>query len=401
MTIKSFLNNAYIYDFEATVESIISADNTFSIVLNHTYFYPEGGGQPCDLGNIEGYEISNVQIIDDQIMHISKEQPLFKVGDIVKCALDFSRRFALMQQHTGQHILSACAEKLYEANTIGFHIGDDYITIDLDQKLSQDQILTLENMANHVVYNNKQVIAHYPSSDELAAMPLRKQPKVKENIRVIEIVDTDYSPCGGTHVASTSEVGIIKIKKVEPYKSGIRIEFGCGVFALKFIQERNNTINSLMKLFSVKDNEILSFSEQLLEFQKNDRANLHTLKEQLYKVQVAQLLEQFESDDIRVITVNESEINMADLRLKCNLICETDNNIVIAVGRENEKTHIVLAKSKNIDSEFDMGKLFKTEIAPLGIKGGGNPFVAQGGSSEFVNIDDVINKLEEKIQLLF
>ncbi len=401
MTIKSFLNNAYIYDFEAIVESIISKDSTFSIVLNHTFFYPEGGGQPCDLGNIEGYAISDVQIIDDQIMHIVKEQPLFKVGDSVKCSLDFSRRFTLMQQHTGQHILSACAEKLYEANTIGFHIGDDYITIDLDQKLNQDQILTLENMANQVVYNNKQVLAHYPNSEELAAMPLRKQPKVTENIRVIEIVDTDYSPCGGTHVATTSEVGIIKIKKVEPYKSGIRIEFGCGAFALKFIQERNNTINSLMKLFSVKDNEILSFSEQLLEFQKSDRANLHLLKEQLYKVQVAQLLEQFESDDIRVITVNEPEINMADLRLKCNLICETDNNIVIAVGRENEKTHIVLAKSKNIDSEFDMGKLFKTEIAPLGIKGGGNPFVAQGGSSEFVNIDDVINKLEEKIQLLF
>jgi len=273
--------------------------------------------------------------------------------------------------------------------------------VKLDQKLNQDQILLLENMANQVIYNNKLVLAHYPSSDELAAMPLRKQPKVTENIRVIEIVDTDFSPCGGTHVASTSEVGIIKIKKVEPYKSGIRIEFGCGAFALKFIQERNNTINSLMKLFSVKDNEILSFSEQLLEIQKNDRANLHILKEQLYKVQVAQLLEQFESDDIRVITVNESEINMADLRLKCNLICETDNNIVIAVGREQEKTHIVLAKSKNIENEFDMGKLFKTEIAPLGIKGGGNSFVAQGGSSEFVNVDDVINKLEEKIQQLF
>ncbi|GAB6109569.1 alanyl-tRNA editing protein [Fusibacter bizertensis] len=401
MTLKSFLDDAYTKKFEATVNAIIHDDDTFKIQLDHTYFYPEGGGQPCDFGMINDNVISDVQILDHDIFHISQTKPTFTVGDQVSCEIDFSRRFTLMQQHSGQHILSACAEKLFEANTVGFHIGQDYVTIDLDQKLNSDQLMLLENRANQVIYANKPIIAHYPSSLELSAMPLRKQPKVTENIRVIEIVDTDFSPCGGTHVKTTSEVGIIKIKKTEPYKTGIRIEFGCGAYALKFIQERNDTINTLMKLFSVKDDEIISYSEQLLASQKSDRANLHIIKEQLYKVQVAQLLEQFESDEIRVITLLETDINMTDLRLKCNILCDSDNNIVLAIGTENEKTHIVLAKSKNIDKEFDMGKLFKSIVVPLGIKGGGNPFVAQGGSSELVNTEDLVTLLEEKIQSMF
>ena len=401
MTLKSFLDDAYTKKFEAIVNAIIHDDDTFKIQLDHTYFYPEGGGQPCDFGTINDVVICDVQILDHDIFHISQTKPTFTVGDQVSCEIDFSRRFTLMQQHSGQHILSACAEKLFEANTVGFHIGQDYVTIDLDQKLDSDQLILLENKANQVIYDNKPIIAHYPSSLELAAMPLRKQPKVTENIRVIEIVDTDFSPCGGTHVKTTSEVGIIKIKKTEPYKTGIRIEFGCGAYALKFIQERNDIINTLMKLFSVKDDEIISYSEQLLVSQKSDRNNLHIIKEQLYKVQAAQLLEQFESDEIRVITLIEKDINMTDLRLKSNILCDSDNNIVLAVGTENEKTHIVLAKSKNIDKEFDMGKLFKALIVPLGIKGGGNPFVAQGGSSELVDTEALIALLEEKIQTMF
>ncbi|MDH8678389.1 DHHA1 domain-containing protein [Fusibacter bizertensis] len=401
MTIKSFLNDAYTHQFNAKVTSIEQENQLYKIQLDHTFFYPEGGGQPCDHGNIEMLEIADVQIDQEDIFHISKDCPKFKVGENVTCKIDFSRRFTLMQQHTGQHILSSCAEKLYEANTIGFHIGADYVTIDLDQKLTQDQIVKIENSANQVIYSNKEVIAHYPTAEELANMPLRKQPKVTENIRVIEIVESDFSPCGGTHVKTTSEVGIIKIKKTEPYKSGIRIEFGCGGFALKFIQERNETINSLMKLFSVKDNEILNFTEQLLESQKNDRANLQALKEQLYKTQVAQILEQFDSEEIKVITLTETDMSMTDLRLKCNILCEAENIIVLAVSSEGEKTHLVLSKSKNVSQEFNMGQLFKSEIAPFGVKGGGNPFVAQGGSSDAVNIDEIMATLEDKIQKMF
>ena len=402
MTLKAYQSNAYVKDFTAKIVEITELAEGHAIALDHTFFYPEGGGQPCDFGRIEQMGIINVVIDNDRIYHITTSATShLKVGEKVDCSIDFQRRFAFMQQHTGQHILSSCAEKLFNANTVGFHIGEDYVTIDLDQKLSLEDLDALETLANSIVYANIDVKTHYPSSAELEHMPLRKMPKVTENIRVIEVADFDFSPCGGTHTKTTSEVGIIKIKRFEPYKTGIRIEFGCGYFALESFKKRNETINALMRLFSVADHEILTFSEQLLEHQKNDRHKIEQLKEQLLKNQVAQLHETYEediTDDIKVITLDENDMSMADLRLKCALICEVENYIVIATSVENDKTHLVLSKSKNLGLEFDMGLLFKGYVAPLGIKGGGNPFVAQGGTSETVSIESIHALLEDKIK---
>jgi alanyl-tRNA synthetase len=306
-----------------------------------------------------------------------------------------------MQQHTGQHILSSCAEKLFDANTIGFHMGEDYVTVDLDKKLSNEDVDAIENMANAIIFANKAVMAHYPTSEELSKMPLRKQPKVTENIRVIEVDGIDFSPCGGTHTKTTAEVGLLKIKRIETYKAGIRIEFGCGIYALNSFKKRNETINSLMRLFSIQDSDVVSFCEQLLENQKSDRLIISNLKEQLYRLQVAHLLSSYEEDleaDIKVISLLEDDMSMNDLRFKTSLICEHDNNIVIAAASENDKTHFVLAKSKNLENTFDMGALFKAHIAPLGIKGGGNPFVAQGGANQVLDAQAIIEVIETALQ---
>ena len=402
MTLKSYQSNAYIKDFEAKIIEITEIAEGKAIALDHTYFYPEGGGQPCDYGRIEQVGIINVVIQNDRVYHIttSATQHL-QVGQLVNCSIDFQRRFAFMQQHTGQHILSACAEKLFNANTVGFHIGEDYVTIDLDQKLTPEDIDALETLANDTVYANKAVHTHYPSIVELSKMPLRKMPKVTENIRVIEVDGFDFSPCGGTHTHTTAEVGIIKIKRVESYKSGIRIEFGCGYFALESFRKRNETINGLMRLFSVSDDDILTFAEQIIENQKSDRHMIEKLKEQLIKMQVAQILDSYDEDahdEIKVITLTENQLPMADLRLKSALIAETDNCIIIATSQEEDKVHVVLSKSKNVGPELDMGYLFKSFVSPLGIKGGGNAFVAQGGTTDKIDLDALCSELEDHIR---
>lgn len=401
MTEKLYIDNAYGKAFSAKVLRIDSLEDHDAIILDQTYFYPEGGGQPSDLGILSGYDVEMVTSDGDEISHhiIGRAHGL-KPGDTVECELDWDRRFTLMQQHTGQHILSSCAEKLFDANTVGFHIGDDYVTVDLDVKLDSDQLDALERMANQVVYANMPVHAHYPSAEELAQMPLRKQPKVAENIRVIEVDQTDFSPCGGTHVARTGEIGIIKVKRMETYKSGVRLEFGCGYFALESLSKRNQVINDLMRLFSVKDNEILPFCEQLLENQKRDRYEIEQLKEQSMRLQVEKLLSDGDDDtleEIKVITLRELGLPMTDLRLKVSLICERENFIVFGCSHEAEKTHVVLAKSKNLTSDFDMGVLFKSVVAPLGIKGGGNAFVAQGGAPQTIDMDAILTPLEEKM----
>lgn len=402
MTVKHYNTNAYIKEFQAKVVALVDRNEGNAIVLDATYFYPEGGGQPCDLGMIDGVSIKDVIIEDDIIYHITDASiHHLTVDQSIDCTIDFDRRFAFMQQHTGQHILSSCAEKLFDANTIGFHMGDDYVTIDLDKKLSNEDMDALENMANAIIFSNKAVMAHYPTSEELSKMPLRKQPKVTENIRVIEVDGIDFSPCGGTHTKTTAEVGLLKIKRFENYKAGIRIEFGCGLYALNSFKKRNDTINSLMRLFSIQDSEIITFCEQLLDNQKSDRLIISELKEQLYKMQVAHLLANYEEEldaDIKVISLLENPMTMNDLRLKTALICENDNFIVIATATENEKTHFVLAKSKNMDIAFDMGALFKAYIAPHGIKGGGNPFVAQGGTNQTLDIQSIIESIETALQ---
>ncbi len=404
MTVKHYNTNAYIKEFQAKVVALVDRNEGNAIVLDATYFYPEGGGQPCDLGMIDGVKIKDVIIEDDIIYHITDASiHHLTVDQSIDCTIDFDRRFAFMQQHTGQHILSSCAEKLFDANTIGFHMGDDYVTIDLDKKLSSEDMDVLENMANGIIFSNKAVMAHYPTSEELSKMPLRKQPKVTENIRVIEVDGIDFSPCGGTHTKTTAEVGLLKIKRFETYKAGIRIEFGCGLYALNSFKKRNDTINSLMRLFSIQDSEIVTFCEQLLDNQKSDRHIISELKEQLYKMQVAHLLANYEEDldaDIKVISLMEASMSMNDLRFKTSLICEYDNHIVIATATESEKTHFVLAKSKNLDSLFDMGALFKAYIAPHGIKGGGNPFVAQGGSNQTLDILAIIESIETALQII-
>ena len=242
MTVKHYNTNAYIKEFQAKVVALVDRTEGNAIVLDATYFYPEGGGQPCDLGMIDGVKIKDVIIEDDIIYHITDESiHHLTVDQSIDCTIDFDRRFAFMQQHTGQHILSSCAEKLFDANTIGFHMGEDYVTVDLDKKLSNEDVDAIENMANAIIFANKAVMAHYPTSEELSKMPLRKQPKVTENIRVIEVDGIDFSPCGGTHTKSTAEVGLLKVKRIETYKAGIRIEFGCGIYALNSFKKRNET----------------------------------------------------------------------------------------------------------------------------------------------------------------
>ncbi|HSN66068.1 MAG TPA: DHHA1 domain-containing protein [Fusibacter sp.] len=402
MTVKHYNTNAYIKEFQAKVVALVDRTEGNAIVLDATYFYPEGGGQPCDLGMIDGVKIKDVIIEDDIIYHITDASiHHLTVDQSIDCTIDFDRRFAFMQQHTGQHILSSCAEKLFDANTIGFHMGEDYVTVDLDKKLSNEDVDAIENMANAIIFANKAVMAHYPTSEELAKMPLRKQPKVTENIRVIEVDGIDFSPCGGTHTKTTAEVGLLKVKRIETYKAGIRIEFGCGIYALNSFKKRGETINSLMRLFSIQDSDIVSFCEQLLENQKSDRLMISNLKEQLYRLQVALLLSNYEEDleaDIKVISLFEDAMSMNDLRFKTSLICEQDNTIVIAAASENDKTHFVLAKSKNLENTFDMGALFKAYIAPLGIKGGGNPFVAQGGANQVLDAQAIIESIESALE---
>lgn len=403
---KKYLEDAYCREFKSTlVEVVPYAKNQTALILNETYFYPEGGGQPSDIGEIQGIKIIDVQIENEVIYHIVSPQDEANAKELsgeVNCEIDWQNRFALMQQHAGQHILSASAEKLFGANTVGFHIGKDYITIDLDQKLSNQDVSDMETLANQILNQNVEIIAHYPDANALSKMPLRKQPKVTENIRVIEVGGFDFSPCGGLHVKRTGEIGIIKVKKIENYKQGIRIEFVCGLFALAVFNTRNNMINDLSALLSVKDSEIVDFVKQLIENGKQDKKEIDDLKTQLMSLEVFDLVAMFEEvEGIKVIRLEEENLSMNDLRTKVQMLCQNPNFIVLAMSIENEKCHIVLSKSKEDTSNLanlEMNAFFKAYGQMIGLKGGGNPHMAQGGTTSDQDINAFFESIEADIQ---
>ncbi len=218
-----------------------------AVILDRTAFYPEGGGQPSDRGALNRVEVVDVQTreADDEVLHILSA-PLAEAA--VTGVVDHTRRFDLMQQHTGQHILSQAFVHTASAETVSFHLNPDpsegALTIDLSQAaLTPAQIDRAEDFANTIVYENRPVIARFVDDEELQALPLRKPPQVDRAIRIVEIQGFDWSACGGTHVARTGEVGVIKIVKVEKRGAETRVEFRCGQRALLDYRRKHQLIS--------------------------------------------------------------------------------------------------------------------------------------------------------------
>ena len=210
-SLRLYYDDPYLFGFDAEVIERLEWEGKPAVVLDRTAFYPTGGGQPHDVGTLDGVRVMDVveREIDGAVVHVLEEA---LHADSVKAHVDLERRFDLMQQHTGQHILSAVFVDLLDANTVGFHLSEEYATIDVDKApLSQAQIDEMEQMANRIVFNNYPVEARFMTDEEVARLPLRKPVAHKGPVRIVEVENTDFSACGGTHVFDTGEIGMIKI----------------------------------------------------------------------------------------------------------------------------------------------------------------------------------------------
>lgn len=395
-----FYKNPYIKEFTATITKITEKTNDFHIQLNNTAFFPEGGGQPSDLGFIEDVEVTYVYEEDGKIYHVLKRLPS-KLEDL-ECSIDWERRFDNMQQHLGQHILSAAFEKLYDAQTIGFHLGNEYVTIDIDVPLSPDDIQNAEYYANQIVFNDLAVEVLYPSENELSNMPLRKSPQVSENIRVIKIDEFDYSPCCGTHPMRTGEVGLIKITKYENYKGGMRLEFVCGNRALKDFSMKNNLISSASNILSTKNTDIIEsidrIKKDLLDIKKENK----NIREKLLSYEAKDLLVTSEKyKGIRIILNIFNNRSFNEVNLLSTHLINTPNTIVIFGVKDHTKGQILLKRSESL-KEINMKEILKDSISLIDGKGGGNTASAQGGGKNVDKLEEAItlsyNKIKEYIK---
>jgi alanyl-tRNA synthetase len=368
LTEKLYYRDAYITECEADILDIIEKEGKVLVVLNKTPFYPEGGGQPSDIGTIDGIKVNHVSEKGEIIYHHMEKAPENKK---VKCCIDFERRFDHMQQHSGEHLLSGVIFKLYGGNNKGFHLGEEYVTVDIDiDPFSEDMVKKVEDEVNEYIYANRSFDTYIVNKDEVDKVPARKKINVDEDIRIVEAKDMDCCPCCGTHVKTTSEVGIVKILKAERYKGMTRIYIKCGKRAFKDFQIKHDIVTKLNKVLSVDENGILErINKQFEEIEELKRES-SKLKNTLAGIEAESIIKSAKS---KLISILIEDKKFEDIQL-IGSILERKNYIVILTSLEDKKILFL----NNTDINISCGKLFKEHIKEFNGKGGGKDKRAQG-----------------------
>jgi alanyl-tRNA synthetase len=399
---KLFYQNAYLKQFTGTIVKTGVENNLPYVVLAETAFYPTGGGQPCDWGTIGGIEVVDVEEVDGEIRHrLARMLP--EDASAVACEIDWDRRFDHMQQHTGQHILSASFDELFHARTVGFHLGRERVTIDLAvPELTQEMAEQAEALANRVVFENRKIEARVVPPEELAAMPLRKPPTVTENIRVVIISGFDYNPCGGTHPNYTGEVGPIKILDWERHKGNVRLSFLCGRRVLAEMGKKQLILRNLSRQLSSSEEELADRVSRLLEERREFEHALQSAGNKLLEAEARELVANARLiGELRAVTGVFAGRPMQELQRLAQHISALSPSSVSLLAASGEKTQLVFARGADVT--VPMNELLKDVLAQIDGKGGGNPSIAQGGGSGSRSGEELIEqalcRLAEKLGL--
>lgn len=396
MTTKLYWNDSHLINFSATVEHFLDTDAGRFLVLNQSAFYPEGGGQPCDTGYINSTRVTEVTMDDDgRILHRLEGKAEFKVGETVSGAVDWQRRREMMQQHTGQHILSQAFFQLFGAETKGFRITDHSTEIDLTLEVHPDEIeaaiIRAEEMANGVVFDNREVRVHEVTPEEAAQLPLRKESFVADCIRVIEIADYDWSPCGGTHAKRTGEVGLIAARGWERAKKMTRVHFVCGGRALRDYRAASKTADAIALKFSVGREEAEPAVARLLDENKRLSRRVRELAGLAAKSEAQELIEAAEAvGGLRIVSRIFEDRDLEELKLLAHRLVDAEGVVALLAAKEGRMARLVFARSPNLPNSADMNTLMRAACERLGGRGGGKPDFAQGGGSQVSELNSAL-----------
>jgi len=385
MTDRLYYHDSFLYDFEAEVAEI-RTDARPALILNRSAFYPTSGGQIFDTGTIEaGAETLRVTEVvdaeDGRVVHYL-EAPVKDLppGTRVRGQIDAARRRDHMQQHSGQHVLSAAFVRLHNLHTVSFHMADDYCSIDLDTPtLTKDQIDTAERLANEIILENRPVDIRFVNREEAGKLGLRKLPATdRDQLRIIDIHEFDLSACGGTHVNQTGQIGCILLRKVERVRQGWRIEFVAGQRAVATARRDFTTLTDTAGLFSAHIYDVPQQARKSLDEVRTLRKQREQAQEELAVAQAAALLaETPESNGRRLVIRTFSERDMNSLKLLAQKLTRLANNVLVLLASTSPQPSVVFAQSAG--QPFDMGALMKQTMAILNGRGGGSKDIAQGG----------------------
>ena len=367
---KLFYEEPYQKTFTAKVVSCVKGKKGFEIELDRTAFYPEGGGQPADRGMLGEAEVADVQEKEGRILHFTDRE--LPVGTEVTGVIDWEERFSNMQQHSGEHIVSGLIHSTFGYDNVGFHMGKEEMTIDLNGPMTWEQLMDIERRANQIVWDNLPVHISYPSPEELAEIPYRSKKELTGQVRIVEVPGADICACCGTHVARTGEIGLIKFFSMINYKGGVRISMLCGKKALLACERRVEQADAISTLLSAKVEEIVEAVTRQKEELAAEKFSSAALSRHLMDLKAASY-----PDSEGVLAVFEESFSPVQVRQFCNLLMETGKGKITAVfGGGKEGFSYVMASQKE-----NMRELSRDLNRDLNGRGGGSEKMVQGSLS--------------------
>ncbi|UCZ51450.1 DHHA1 domain-containing protein [Bacillus shivajii] len=399
MNKKLYYLDAYTQKFSAKViKQDCNHEGKWFVTLDKTAFYPTGGGQPHDTGTLNDVNVINIEETEGEVRHYINE-PCFSEGEVVSGVLNWARRFDHMQQHSGQHILSAAFQELFEAETVGFHLGEELCTIDLNiQNIDEGMIEQAETLANNIILENRSIDTKWITKDDLSNYPLRKTTTVEDDIRLVIIPNFDYNGCGGTHPNSTGEVSAMKILDWERQKKKIRLSFVCGNRVLKQLHTKHLITKVLMKELNSPEIDLPDAVRQLKEKEKATEKVLVETREQLLVYEAKSLLDQ-------KVMINENYVvsklyqnkTMKELQTLAKVVTNEDPmTITLFISNNEDKLQFVCASGEKV--KVKMNELIKPLLTSLDGKGGGNESIAQGGGNPIMKEEQLLELAIDQIK---
>ena len=364
MTIKLYDENAYTKEFTAEVLECNECKKGYEILLDKTAFFPEAGGQPADKGTIDGIEVTDVQIREETVYHYTKTP--IEVGKTVAGVLNFERRFNFMQNHSGEHIISGIVNRLYGFDNVGFHLSEEFATIDFNGTLDREQLDEIERLANKCVFENVDIKAYYPTDSELKNIKYRSKKELDGAIRIVEIGNTDVCACCAPHVRKTGEIGIIKLLDFERMRGGIRIIFKCGNFALLDYQNKYKNIAEISALLSAKQNETAAAVKQLDEKLILQNQEIQNLKKRLINIIVA-------SGDADKKAAFYEGFDVKELQLLADSLHKNYGGLKAVFSKTEQGFNFAIC-----DEAESLDEFFKGFKSSFNVRGGGRNGMVQG-----------------------
>ncbi|GEN53813.1 alanyl-tRNA editing protein [Halobacillus faecis] len=382
MTRKLYYENVYTMEFDSKVTKAGEDERGLYVVLEETAFYPTGGGQPHDEGTLNGVEVFDVEEVDDEVRHYIKEE-LIEEGKEIHGKVNQQRRMDHMQQHCGQHMISAVFDDQFDIPTTSFHLGKDTVTIDLGtEKLSDEILEKVEEQVNRMIRSNYPVETKWMSVAEAGEYPLRKPLAVQGDVRLVIIPEVDYNGCGGTHPHSTGEVMAAKFLGWTKNKKQVRLEFVCGNRVLQKLGQKHQVLTEMKRIVPKPEQQLIGEVGELIRASKEKDKKIAELEEQLLHYEANEILSASKEQSVIQHVFKDRSIKTLQSLGKA-IIEEAPEAYVILISEQEEQLQFVLARGDHI--ERNMNDVAKQAMPLIEGKGGGKPNFVQGGGKRLMD----------------